>query len=171
MAVAVADRLRAETEEELSALRKAHKDVEGELAAVQQRQKETDTQLVTLRGELTESKQRLATLTQAQVKPETQAPGQDPERPNGEPASTPDLTGVTQRGRAGHRLERERLESRTPNELTKDVVSEEERADRKSVSKRYLRNLNNEDRSVEEVRSSETRSSETQRTLTSERSR
>ncbi|XP_077476308.1 cytospin-A [Stigmatopora argus] len=58
VAVSVADRLRAEAEEELTALRVAHQDVKRELAAALHRQKEADVQLVSLRGELEESRQR-----------------------------------------------------------------------------------------------------------------
>ncbi|KAM8737270.1 uncharacterized protein AB9X84_022402 isoform 2-T2 [Acanthopagrus schlegelii] len=163
VAVAVADRLRAEAEEELTALRTAHKDVERELAAAQQRQKEADTQLVTLRGELKESRQRLATLSQAQGKTDTQ----EPEKTSGEPANNSDSKEATQRGRERglHRSGREEAESRSQNELMKNVASEEARTDCKGVTKRYLRNVTNEDRSGEEVRPTEAR-----RTVTTERS-
>ncbi|XP_039993932.1 cytospin-A isoform X2 [Xiphias gladius] len=168
VAVSVADRLRAEAEEELTALQTAHKDVERELAAAQQRQKEADMQLVTLRGELKESRQRLATLTQAQGKTDAQAPCHEPERHNAEPAKTFESKEGTQKGmdRAVYRLGRERMESSGENDVTKNVVSEEARTCCKGVTKRYLRNLTNEDRSGEEVRSTDTR-----RTVTTERSR
>lgn len=164
----MADRLRAEAEEELTALQTAHKDVERELAAAQQRQKEADMQLVTLRGELKESRQRLATLTQAQGKTDAQAPCHEPERHNAEPAKTFESKEGTQKGmdRAVYRLGRERMESSGENDVTKNVVSEEARTCCKGVTKRYLRNLTNEDRSGEEVRSTDTR-----RTVTTERSR
>ncbi|XP_022062250.2 cytospin-A isoform X2 [Acanthochromis polyacanthus] len=167
VAVAVADRLRAEAEEELTALRTAHKDTERELAAAQQRQKEADMQLVTLRGELKESRQRLATLTQAQDKTESRVTSQETERPNGE-SNNPDGKEGTQRGRERgvYRLGREAVESKSKNEVMKTVVGEEARTDCKGVTKRYLRNVTNEERSAEEVRSNETR-----RTLTTERSR
>lgn len=165
--MSVADRLRAEAEEELTALRTAHKDTERELAAAQQRQKEADMQLVTLRGELKESRQRLSALTQAQDKTEGQAPCQEPERPNGDSNSHESTEGV-QRGRERgmYRLAREGVESRNQNDLTKNAVGEEVKTDCKGVTKRYLRNVTNEDRSRVEVSSSETR-----RTLTTERSR
>ncbi|XP_056250156.1 cytospin-A [Seriola aureovittata] len=168
VAVSVADRLRAEAEEELTALRTAHKDVERELAAAQQRQKEADLQLVTLRGELKESRQRLATLTQAQGKTDAQAPCQEPERPNAEPTNASESKEGTQRGvdRAAHRLGREATETRSENDVTKTVASEEARTGCKGVAKRYLRNVTNEDRCGEEARSTETR-----RTVTTERSR
>ncbi|KAM9341256.1 CD109 antigen [Symphorus nematophorus] len=168
VAVSVADRLRAEAEEELTVLRTAHKDVERELAAAQQRQKEADMQLVTLRGELKESRQRLATLTQAQEKPDTQVPCQEAERPNGEPTNSSDSKEGTQRGRERgvYKLGREGAESRSQNDKTKNVASEEARTDCKGVTQRYLRNVTNEDRGGEEVRSSETR-----RTVVTERSR
>lgn len=165
VAVSVADRLRAEAEEELTALRTAQKDVERELAAAQQRQKEADMQLVTLRGELKESRQRLAALTQAQGKTAVQAPCQEPEKLNGEPNNGKE--GI-QRGREkeAHRLGREVPQSGSQTEAMKNVVSEEARTDCKGVTKRYLRNVTNEDRSAEEARSSETR-----RTVATERSR
>ncbi|XP_076604028.1 uncharacterized protein LOC143331234 [Chaetodon auriga] len=160
VAVSVADRLRAEAEEELTALRTAHKDVERELVAAQQRQKEADMQLVTLRGELKESRQRLAAFTQA--------PCQEPERPHGEPNNSPEGKEGTQRGRERgvYRVGQEARESRSHNEFTKNVASEEARTGCKGVTKRYLRNVTNEDRGGEEVRSGETR-----RTVTTERSR
>ena len=165
VAVSVADRLRAEAEEELTALRTAQKDVERELAAAQQRQKEADMQLVTLRGELKESRQRLATLTQTQGKTDVQAPCQETEKLNGEPNNSKEGT-PRGREREMYRLGREALQSGSQNEVMKNDVSEEARTDCKGVTKRYLRNVTNEDRSAEEVRSSDTR-----RTMTTERSR
>ncbi|XP_045918923.1 cytospin-A isoform X2 [Micropterus dolomieu] len=168
VAVSVADRLRAEAEEELTTLRTAHKDVEKELAAAQQRQKEADMKLLTLREELKESRQRLATLKQAQGKTDTPAPCQEPERSNGEPTNSSESKEATQRGRerAVYRLGQDGMESRSQNELMKNVASEEVRTDCKGVTKRYLKNVSNEDRSREEVRASETR-----RAVTTERSR
>ncbi|KAL3049008.1 hypothetical protein OYC64_008477 [Pagothenia borchgrevinki] len=157
VAVSVADRLRAEAEEELTAIRTAHKDVERELTASQQRLKEADVQLVTLRGELKESQQRQATLARA--------PCQEVERPNGQPTNSCESKEGTQRGREKGAF-RSGLESRSQNEMTKNTVSEEARTDSKGVTQRYLRNVTNEDRSGEEVRTSETR-----RTVTTERSR
>ncbi|XP_035024848.2 cytospin-A isoform X3 [Hippoglossus stenolepis] len=168
VAVSVADRLRAEAEEELTALRTAHTDVERELAAAQQRQKEADTQLVTVRGELKESRQRLSTVNQAQGKTEARAPCPAPERPNAEPTVTVESREGTQRGteRTSYRLGREGMERRSEKDLTKNVVSEDAKTDCKGVAKRYLRNVTNEDRRGEEVRPTETR-----RTITTERSR
>ncbi|KAM4625676.1 uncharacterized protein ACJ7VT_004028 [Polymixia lowei] len=164
VAVAVADRLRAEAEEELTLLRTAHKDVERELVAAQQRQKEADTQLATLREELRESRQRLASLTQALGKTEAQATNQAQARPGAETNSQEG----TQRGRERgvYRAAREGTESGTQNEGIRNVVTEEARTDSKGVAKRYLRNVTNEDRSGEEGRTNETR-----RSLTTERSR
>ncbi|XP_071394451.1 cytospin-A isoform X1 [Centroberyx affinis] len=163
VAVAVADRLRAEAEEELTVLRTAHKDVERELAAAQQRQKEADVQVVTLRGELRESRLRLAALAQAQAKSEAQAP----ERPAAETNNADGQEG-SQRGRERgvYRLGREGTEIGSQDEGVKSVVTEEARTDSKGVAKRYLRNVTNEDRSGEEARANETR-----RTVTTERSR
>ncbi|XP_071394452.1 cytospin-A isoform X2 [Centroberyx affinis] len=162
VAVAVADRLRAEAEEELTVLRTAHKDVERELAAAQQRQKEADVQVVTLRGELRESRLRLAALAQAQAKSEAQAP----ERPAAETNNADGQEG-SQRGRERgvYRLGREGTEIGSQDEGVKSVVTEEARTDSKGVAKRYLRNVTNEDRSGEEARANETR-----RTVTTERS-
>lgn len=145
VAVSVADRLRAEAEEELKSLRKSHEDLERELAAAQQRQKEADVQLVTLRGELKESQQRLATLAQA--------PCQEAERPKGESYNLESKEGA-QRDRVAYRLGRE------------GSSGEEVKTDTKGISIRYLRNVTNEDRSGNEVQSSDTRT-----TATSERSR
>ncbi|XP_072221374.1 uncharacterized protein [Leuresthes tenuis] len=165
VAVSVADRLRAEADEELTALRSAHKDIERELAAAQQRQKEADMQLATLQEELKESRQRLATLTQA--KDQTQAPCQEPERPSGESKKTERKEGSERgRGRAMYRLGREEDESKNQSEVIKSVGSEDARIDCKGVTKRYLRNVTNEDREGTDVRSSETR-----RMITTERSR
>lgn len=156
VAVSVADRLRAEAEEELVALRTAHKDMERELSAAQQRQKEADMQLLSLRGELRESRQRLAGIT----------PTSDPNDAshNSDKSSTNyDNKEETHRGRDRvlHRLEGERRDTGSHNEVTKN-----EHEPRTDVTKRYLRNVTNEDRRGEEVRPSETR-----RTVTSERSR
>lgn len=160
VAVSVADRLRAEAEEELTTLRTAHKDLERELAAARQRQKEADVQLSTLRVELKENQQRLATLSQA--------PCQELERPNLEPAIASQSKEIPQRGRERgvHKLPQEVTESRSQNELTKNDAGEKARTDSKGVTRRYLRNVTNEDSSGEELRSSETR-----RIVTTERSR
>ncbi|KAM4542793.1 CD109 antigen-like [Odontesthes bonariensis] len=165
VAVSVADRLRAEADEELTALRTAHKDIERELAAAQQRQKKADAQLATLREELKESRQRLATLTQA--KDQTPAPCQEPERPSGDSKKTERKEGTERgRGRGVYRLGREEEESKNQSDVTQRVVSDDARIDCKSVTKRYLRNVTNEDREGADVRSSETR-----RMITTERSR
>lgn len=158
VAVSVADRLRAEAEEELVALRTAHKDTERELAAAQQRQKEADLQLITLRGELRESRRRLAGVTHTPGVNETSPKSQDKNC-----ANTIDNKEETLRGRDRvlHRLGCEHRDSGSHNEVTKD--NEELPSD---VTKRYLRNVTNEDRSGEEVRTNEIR-----RAITTERSR
>lgn len=149
VAVSVADRLRAEAEEELTSVRTAHKDLEREFTVVQQRQKEADLQLITLRGELKESRQSLA-------KTDTHSPCQEPERPNGNSSHNLDIKEVTRRGRerAVYRLGREETES-SVKEVTTNTVSKEARTD--CVTKRYLRNVTNEDRSGDDARSSDTR--------------
>ncbi|KAM9787187.1 uncharacterized protein ACBT44_020418 [Syngnathus typhle] len=152
VAVSVADRLRAEAEEDLSALRTAHKDVERELAAAQQRQKEADMQLVTLRKELEESRQRLETLSQTPDKTNTQ------EEEKIQPLKNSDSSEGGQRGK-------ERGVYRLAGCLN-DTVKSAVREDCVAVTKRYLRNVTNEERRREEMRSGELR-----RTATTERSR
>ncbi|XP_061600028.1 cytospin-B [Cololabis saira] len=166
VAVAVADRLRAEAEEELTALRAAHKDTERELVAAQQRQKEAEVQLATVQGELKESRQKLATAIQAQDKPEAQSSCQEPERPKREYNSENKEGTERGRGRGLHRLGGVGVETGSQNEGMKSVDGEGARIDCKGVAKRYLRNVTNEDRDGKDVRSSETR-----RMLTTERSR
>lgn len=155
VAVSVADRLRAEADEELAALRTAHRDVERELAAAQHRQKEADTQLVTLRAELKESRQRLAALAQA--------PGQGAARPGGEPVSGTEGTDTGSRGR-----ERPlgRLSRQDSAEKRKNVGVEKVGTECSDVARRYLRNVSKEESSGEEARPNQT-----QRTATAERSR
>lgn len=149
VAVAVADRLRAEAEEELTVLRAAHSDLRKELADAQQRQEEVDMQMNTLRGELTESKQRLTTLGSTEGK--TDSPRQEPERPNGDSTSKSDSKATTRgRERVIYRSRQEGNESGSLHEAT------DARTELRSVTKRYLRNVTNEDRSGDEVRSSET---------------
>lgn len=157
VAVSVADRLRAEAEEELVALRTAHKDMERELSAAQQRQKEADMQLLTLRGELRESRQRLAGITSTS---ESSDASHNSDKSS---ANNCDHKGETHRGRdrAFHRLGGERRDPESHDGITKN--EEEPRTD---VTKRYLRNVTNEDRNGEEVRPSETR-----RAVPTERSR
>lgn len=160
VAVAVADRLRAEAEEELTALRTAHQDIERELAAAQQRQKEADVKLVTLREELKECREKLAELTQPS--------SSDSERPNEGQADGSESKGSPQSGirRGMHRTGQEGMEGRSQSEVGRSVTGEESRTDCKGITKRYLRNVNSEERSGEDVRASETR-----RPLTTERSR
>ncbi|KAM9569936.1 uncharacterized protein ACWYII_040084 isoform 2-T10 [Salvelinus alpinus] len=168
VAVAVADRLRAEAEEELGVLRTAQKDTERELAAAQQRWKETDGQLVILRRELKESRQRLANLTQNQGP--GQAKTQGKESTTGE-ISTPEPQegshrgrerGISRVGQGGD----EEMGKRSQEEVNKNVVVEEARTDTKVVANRYLMKVTNEERSGEgrDVR-------ETGRMLAQERSR
>ncbi|XP_004082674.1 cytospin-A isoform X2 [Oryzias latipes] len=151
VAVAVADRLRAEMEEELVALRKAHKDTERELAAALQRQKEADMQLVSLQGELKESRQRLTILTRAPEKGEARDPHQTPDRSGAESKS--EHKDGSERGRG--------MGSKSPSD-----AGEGARTDCKGGTKGYLRNVTNEDRDGKDVQPSEPR-----RAVTSERSR
>ncbi|CAL1574937.1 unnamed protein product [Knipowitschia caucasica] len=154
VAVSVADRLRAEAEEELVALRAAHKDMERELAAAQQREKDADLQLLTLRGELQESRQRQAGTS---VTPDTQETN---DKSSTKKYDNKDET-LRGRDRVLHRLGGERRDSGNVNENLKHQESH-----RTDVTKRYLKNVTNEEQSGEEVRPLETR-----RSLTTERSR
>lgn len=158
--MAVADRLRAEAEEELTALRAAHRDTETELAAAQQRQKEADVTLLTLQEELKECREKLAALTQP--------PSSDPEKPNKGQADGSESTESPQSGiRMGtHRTGQEGMEGRSQSDAGRNATSEEGRTDCKGITKRYLRNVSSEERSGEDIRASETR-----RPLTTERSR
>lgn len=156
----MADRLRAEAEEELTALRTAHQDIERELATAQQRQKEADVKLITLQEELKECREKLATLTQPS--------GSDPERPSEGQADGSKNTESPQSSiRMGmYRTGQEGREGRSQSEAGRNVTSEESRTDCKDITKRYLRNVSSEERSGEDVRGGETRGS-----LTTERSR
>lgn len=160
VAVAVADRLRAEAEEELSALRAAHRDVERELAAAQQRQKEADVQLVSLREELKESRQKLAALSQ----PSSSCP----ERPNGEQADGSESKESPTMGnkKGTDRTGQEGTVERSQSDVGRNVPSVESRTECKGVTKRYLRNVISPEKSGEDVRASETR-----HPLSTERSR
>ncbi|KAL4624087.1 cytospin-A-like [Arapaima gigas] len=68
VAVAVADRLRMEAEEELSVLREAHQNAEQRLAAAQQKQEETDRELEAVRMRLQEACRKLCSLEEEQQK-------------------------------------------------------------------------------------------------------
>lgn len=73
VAVAVADRLRAEAEEELNVLRDAQQEWQRQLADSLKAQKEAEGRLEPLRVQLEESRQRLATLTNTQSQTQTQS--------------------------------------------------------------------------------------------------
>ncbi|XP_055718783.1 cytospin-A-like [Salvelinus fontinalis] len=174
VAVAVADRLRAEAEEELNTLRAAQMDTERELEAAQQRQKETDGQLVSLRGELRESRQRLVHLTQNQGpgQAQAQAKTQGMEMATGETSTLETQEGGNrgrERGisRFGRGRGDDKMEKRIQEEGNKNISVKEARTDTKSVANRYLRNVTNEERSGEEGCSMR----ETRRIVTQERAR
>ncbi|XP_070973110.1 cytospin-A-like isoform X2 [Oncorhynchus clarkii lewisi] len=172
VAVAVADRLRAEAEEELNTLRAAQMDTERELEAAQQRQKETDGQLVSLRGDLRESRQKLVHLTQNQGPGQAQAKTQGMERATGE-TSTLETQEGTHRGRErgisrfGRGRGDDKMEKMSQEEGNKNISVKEARTDIKGVANRYLRNVTNEERSGEEGCSMR----ETQRIVTQERAK
>lgn len=166
VAVSVADRLKAEAEEELTALRTAHKEIEMELAAAHQRQKEAENQLVTLQGELKEARQKLTILSEAQGKTEVCAQ-QNLKKSNGELNHSESKEGTNQdRVRGLYRLGRERIESKSQNRVIKNVVEDNSIVDCKGVTRRSLRNVTSEDQDGANVRSNNS-----QRVITAERSR
>ncbi|XP_056447152.1 cytospin-A [Gadus chalcogrammus] len=172
VAVAVADRLRAEAEEDLLALRGAHKEVKRELASAHQRQREADTQLESLRGELSESRKELAATAAAQAhgKTQAQASTEARDKPDSCTNNRGGLVG-TDRGRTRslHGLGREGTAigspngTAMPNAVTK---GEETKTETRGVARRYMRNVTGEGGSKETSRTNETR-----RTGTTERSR
>uniref|UniRef100_A0A3Q2QH95 Cytospin-A n=1 Tax=Fundulus heteroclitus TaxID=8078 RepID=A0A3Q2QH95_FUNHE len=166
VAVSVADRLKAEAEEELTALRTAHKEIEMELAATQQRQKEAENQLVTLQGELKETRQKMAILSEAQDKTKVHA-REELKRSNGESFNS-ERKEEPNRGRVRglYRPGGERVESKSQNKVIKNVVEDDSIIDCKGVTKRSLRDVTNADQDAADVQSNESR-----RVIASERSR
>ncbi|KAM4540279.1 uncharacterized protein V3H82_022289 [Fundulus diaphanus] len=166
VAVSVADRLKAEAEEELTALRTAHKEIEMELAATQQRQKEAENQLVMLQGELKETRQKMAILTEAQDKTKVHA-REELKRSNGESFNS-ERKEEPNRGRVRglYRPGGERVESKSQNKVIKNVVEDDSIIDCKGVTKRSLRDVTNADQDAADVQSNESR-----RAIASERSR
>ncbi|XP_032403761.1 cytospin-A isoform X2 [Xiphophorus hellerii] len=165
VAVSVADRLKAEAEEELTVLRMAHKEIQMELTAAQQRQKEAENQLVTLQGELKETRQKLSVFTEVQDKTEVHT-RQELKRSNGESNVSESKEG-TNRGRVRGlcRLRGERMESKSQNLVVKNVVEDDSIIDSKGMTRSSLRNVTNEDQDGPDVQSSNSR-----RVTTSERS-
>ncbi|XP_027856262.1 cytospin-A isoform X2 [Xiphophorus couchianus] len=165
VAVSVADRLKAEAEEELTVLRMAHKEIQMELTAAQQRQKEAENQLVTLQGELKETRQKLSVFTEVQDKIEVHT-RQELKRSNGESNVSESKEG-TNRGRVRGlcRLGGERMESKSQNLVVKNVVEDDSIIDSKGMTRSSLRNVTNEDQDGPDVQSSNSR-----RVTTSERS-
>ncbi|KAM4723448.1 CD109 antigen [Anableps anableps] len=166
VAVSVADRLKVEAEEELTALRTANKEIEMELAAAQQRQKEAENQLTTLQGELKETRQKLADLTKAQDKTEVHV-RQELKGSSGESNNSESKEGTNQgRVRGLYRLERERVETKSQNQVMKNVAEDNSIIDCKGMTRHSLRNVTNEDQDGTDVQSNNSR-----RVITSERSR
>ncbi|XP_023208888.1 cytospin-A-like isoform X2 [Xiphophorus maculatus] len=165
VAVSVADRLKAEAEEELTVLRMAHKEIQMKLTAAQQRQKEAENQLVTLQGELKEARQKLSVFTEVQDKIEVHT-RQELKRSNGESNVSESKEG-TNRGRVRGlcRLGGERMESKSQNLVVKNVVEDDSIIDSKGMTRSSLRNVTNEDQDGPDVQSSNSR-----RVTTSERS-
>ncbi|XP_015251790.1 PREDICTED: cytospin-A-like [Cyprinodon variegatus] len=164
VAVSVADRLKAEAEEELTALRTAHKEIEMELAAAQQRQKEAENQLLTLQGELKETRQKLATFTDAQYKTDVHV-REELKGSNAEIIMS-ESKESTNRGRLRglYKLGGERMESKSQNQVTKNVFENNSKVDFKGFTRHSLKNVTNEDRA-------DVQPNESQRVRTSERSR
>ncbi|XP_047201984.1 cytospin-B [Girardinichthys multiradiatus] len=166
VAVSVADRLKVEAEEELTVLRTAHKEIEMELATAQHRQKEAEIQLVTLQGELKETRQKLANLTEAQDKSEVHAQ-EELKRSSGKSINSESKEG-TNRGRVRglYRLGGEKVESKSQNQVIKNIIADNSIIDCKGVARHSLRNVTNEDQDGADDQSNESR-----RVITSERSR
>ncbi|XP_007549194.1 cytospin-B [Poecilia formosa] len=166
VAVSVADRLKAEAEEELTALRTAHKEIEMELAAAQQRQKEAENQLVTLQRELKETRQKLSVFTEVQDKTEVHA-RQELKPSNGESNISESKEGTNRgRVRALYMLGGERMDSKSQNLVVKNVVEDDSIIDCKGMTRTSLRNVTNEDQYGADVQSNNPR-----RVTSSERSR
>ncbi|XP_028995624.1 cytospin-A isoform X2 [Betta splendens] len=138
VAVAVADRLRAEAEEELTSLRAAHDGLKKELAVAQRRRKEVDGRADAPRGEPRESGRRPA--APGATEGSTDSPCPEPERPDGDAAES----GAGRRGR-----------ERAPCGSGPDGGGPSEAADRRSGTKRCLRNATNEERNGDEGRHGE----------------
>ncbi|KAL2099220.1 hypothetical protein ACEWY4_005700 [Coilia grayii] len=87
VAVAVADRLRAEAEEELSALREARQDWQRQLADAQRAHREAEGRLEPLQAQLQESRHRQTAVTQTQTQNQTpiQSQSQSPSTLTGGP--------------------------------------------------------------------------------------
>ncbi|XP_014894836.1 cytospin-B [Poecilia latipinna] len=166
VAVSVADRLKAEAEEELTALRTAHKEIEMELAAAQQRQKEAENQLVTLQRELKETRQKLSVFTEVQDKTEVHG-RQELKTSNGESNISESKEGTNRgRVRALYMLGGERMDSKSQNLVVKNVVEDDSIIDCKGMTRTSLRNVTNEDQYGADVQSNNPR-----RVTSSERSR
>ncbi|XP_063039609.1 cytospin-A [Engraulis encrasicolus] len=151
VAVAVADRLRAEAEEELSALREEQQDWQQRLDDAQRAQKEAEGRLEPLQAQLAEeSKQRhtTGTTTQHQTQNQTSHQGLIRQSPRGSP------TRVAQ--------EQTQTQTRTQPETQQAFSRGRERSTSgKGVAECYLRSLAAGERRREEPR----------RSLTTERSR
>lgn len=115
VAVSVADRLRAEADEELAALRTSRRETERELAAAQQRLKEADAQLASLRGELSDSRRKL---TEEKLNADSSEGVQrGRERGGAEPRSGRDVLKVESMGVAKRHLRNLTNEERSGEEL------------------------------------------------------
>ncbi|MED6253289.1 hypothetical protein ATANTOWER_025957 [Ataeniobius toweri] len=137
-----------------------------ELAAAQHRQKEAEIQLVTLQGELKETRQKLANLTEAQDKSEVHA-REELKRSSGKSINSESKEG-TNRGRVRglYRLGGEKVESKSQNQVIKNIIADNFIIDCKGVARHSLRNVTNEDQDGADDQSNESR-----RVITSERSR
>ncbi|XP_048831287.1 cytospin-A isoform X2 [Brienomyrus brachyistius] len=141
VAVAVADRLRVEAEEELGTLRGAHRDAEQQLSLARRRQEETDAELESLRTRYQEACHRLSSLAretpEAGVQGESAVPGR---WRGGECATETDGPRSEDQGADGGRV------------LSKVTKREEVAAGGKGVAEEYLRSVAAESRRKEENR-------------------
>ncbi|XP_036406045.1 cytospin-A-like [Megalops cyprinoides] len=137
VAVAVADRLRLEAEEELSTLREAQRDTERQLAAALHKQQETERELEHLRTEHSETCQKLSAVTLSHQQ------------------ASEELDPLRDRERARAGSEGQGAETRTQGQDATGLMGdtrkgEEPKATGKGVAERYLQSVAAEERRREE---------------------
>ncbi|XP_076155922.1 uncharacterized protein LOC143139203, partial [Alosa pseudoharengus] len=150
VAVAVADRLRAEAEEELSVLRGTQQEWQRLLADAQRAQKEAEERLEPLQAQLEESRQRLVTLTQ------DQSQGQ-----SSHTAASQEQSSHTAASQEQSQEQSSHTAASQEQSQTQPLRGRERSASGKGVADGYLRKLKAEERKREGPH----------RSLTSERSR
>ncbi|XP_029114466.1 cytospin-A isoform X1 [Scleropages formosus] len=150
VAVAVADRLRVEAEEELSALREAHRDAEQRLAAALQRQEETDGELEALRTRLQEACRKLCSLE------EEEQQRRDSSRVSDEAGATKRSGDTGAHATGGGHGGRERCEGtdrgRVPVKRSRgeEPIAKERAREGRGVAEGYLRSVAAEEKKKED---------------------